>query len=224
MSHSVTHLSLYVILVSKLFLCPSCSHTQPTENTTAYTCLKCLFYMHSLTVHNCINVSMFLSSLFFVVCVICVVRSVVPVPVDRHLRRVVSLHPGVADSNDIHHNTSATPTLRTVLTVTGTARRTDTFDIILFHAHTPVTDYIVRVYSAHGRLVFLCKLRCCVTDIPYAFVHRTHLIHRSFVRRLALVYVLLSNSDHIFPLPLEDEDVFILKSPLHSTERLSQLR
>ena len=103
-------------------------------------------------------------------------------------------------------------------------RRTDTFDIILFHAHTPVTDYIVRVYSAHGRLVFLCKLRCCVTDIPYAFVHRTHLIHRSFVRRLALVYVLLSNSDHIFPLPLEDEDVFILKSPLHSTERLSQLR
>jgi len=124
MSHSVTHLSLYVILVSKLFLCPSCSHTQPTENTTAYTCLKCLFYMHSLTVHNCINVSMFLSSLFFVVCVICVVRSVVPVPVDRHLRRVVSLHPGVADSNDIHHNTSATPTLRTVLTVTGTARRT----------------------------------------------------------------------------------------------------
>jgi len=146
----------------------------------------------------------------FVVCVILVMRSVVPVPVDRRPRSVVSLHPGVADSNDIH-NTSATLTLRTVLTVTGTARRTDTFDIILFHAHTPVTDYIVRVSSAHGRFVFLCKLRCCVTDIPYAFVHRTHLIHRSFVHRLALVYVPLSNSDHISPLPLEDDDVFILK-------------
>ena len=157
-----------------------------------YTCI-------SLTVHNCINISVFRR--LCRVCDMCYAQRRAslgrPPP-----RRVVSLHPGVADSNDIH-NTSATPTLRTVLTVTGTARRTDTFDIILFHAHTPVTDYIVRVSSAHGRFVFLCKLRCCVTDIPYAFVHRTHLIHRSFVRRLAIVYVPFVEFEPHYPVPLK---------------------
>jgi len=62
---------LWCIYHCNWFLCPSCSHTQPTDNITAHACLKCLFYMHSLTVHNCINVSVFSSSLSCVWYILC---------------------------------------------------------------------------------------------------------------------------------------------------------